>query len=192
MLVEKTAERRIAVLGQDDAGVIVEEAVQHYPVEPGQLAKRPGRALAQFAQTECLFERRGGFLHFDQHVDGGGHRRRRGLEFDDDRVRHAVHDRVERRLDADDPREYDGARVRFGGELRRDRLCEERVEVGAEPMRRQRGFDVTGTRGNPERAGVGDEDEAVRLDRSGPVDRLAVTDRNVEAVRPWSVVDRRG
>ena len=49
MLVQETAERRIAVLGQDDPGVIVEKAVQHHPVEPGQLAKRPGGAFAQFA-----------------------------------------------------------------------------------------------------------------------------------------------
>jgi hypothetical protein len=103
-----------------------------------------------------------------------------------------VCDCVERRFGADDPREHDRAGVGLGRELRGDRLAEQLVEVRAEPMRSQQFFDVARARHDLERAGVGDEDKAVRLDRSWPVDRFAVAGGNVRAVRSCTAVYRLG
>ncbi len=68
-MVEEGRQVRIAILGQDDPGAVVQEAVDHDPVKAGQEAEFHGGARAQVAKAAGPLEAAAG--HFQSGQDLG-------------------------------------------------------------------------------------------------------------------------
>ena len=62
---------------------------------------------------------------------------------------------------------------------RRDVVTDQRAGIRAQPVGRQACFEVAGARDHAER-GIDDEQQPVRLDRAGNVDRFAIAIGDVE------------
>ena len=182
MLVQEGMHAGAPVLGQHPPGGVVEEAVDHHPVEAGQPPERRRGAVVERRQAGRLLETgaRGGQ---PVHHPGGGHRfLRRRLDLDQHEGRgavgaHILH-RAAGRLQL---AHIDTAqRVRHRADLRRQGCAEHRVERLVLPRHgAEIGRHVTGGVADAQRRLVGHQQQAVRLDRPRAVDRLLVAAQQV-------------
>ncbi len=88
MVVEEGVQALPPVLGQHLAGVVVEEAVHHYPVKPGEPPELDGCRLAQGGERRGAFERGRGGGQPVHHARGGQPLGGRRLQLDH-RIRRA-------------------------------------------------------------------------------------------------------
>ena len=177
-----------AVLRRHAAGAVLEEAVDHDPVEAGHAPHLARRGLAEARQVGRRVQGGDGGPDPGEHPGGRGAVRSARLELEDgeavpqmdqDLDFHAGRRRRSRRAEV----ERRGPRhdVRRPGH----RLQAEAEELAhRQPKRRgpraQQAGQVAGGLEHGLRDGIGDEQGAVRLDRARDVDRLAVAVREVE------------
>ncbi|GLU24683.1 hypothetical protein SLE2022_405890 [Rubroshorea leprosula] len=161
-------EPRGDVLGDDDARFVVEEAVDHHPVVAGELVEGLGGALAEFDEAARALEAAGDLVDPADHVGGVAERLAR-LELDEPGALAAPRDRVEPRVGHRAEQHLVAPGV---GEA--DRAGDEIGKRAAQPVRTEARLDIAGARHDAEVARVRDEQQPVRLDRAGKVDRFAI------------------
>ncbi len=82
MVVEERRQRRVQILADNDAGVVVEEPVHHDPVEAGEAPEGDRRALTEVGKGGGPFEGAIGLFQLGQDRRRGQRVFRRRLQFD--------------------------------------------------------------------------------------------------------------
>ncbi len=184
MMVHEGAERRIAILGDYTTGLVVDKAVDHHAIIPGQRAECRRSARTKCEKIARPFEVARDSVKPRQQCAGRSRRFGRVFEFRDQQLAGTVE------------------RYVVGSVLNLQRLGEERSagprrrvpdqnanilpqqigQIAAEPVQSQITFQLTGACHHAKRFRVSHQQNAVRLYRTRHMDRLTVASGKVEVV----------
>ncbi len=172
MVVEKGTLACRCVLGEDDAGIVLQELVDHHAVVADQAAELDRRDGAELPEVGRPLEGGGRRLQLRQERGAGGGGSGR-LELDDHGVSGAMEGAVEALGPAGAPRPAAACPARRLPRPRRSRRPAAPRRGRADPIRAaEAAFDVAGALPHRRGGGVEHQHQPMRLDRSGDVDRL--------------------
>ena len=176
MVMQERPDLGIAIFRDHPPRVVVEEAIDHHPVKPGQRAIGSRRALAQRHQIARPFEHRRGGIEPGQHIGRADGRARDFLEFDDLDPRRPVKRHIIAPVpELAHPRRSRPARPRRHVAMWGDIVApHQRVDRRAQPRIAEHRLQRARPGHDALRRRIDDQHQPVRLDRPWHMDRLPI------------------